>query len=252
MLAQSKGILVGRKFTPFTLDQTEIPQMLQDWLSRGFLVPKDAANMAEISSISRVLVPYFIYNCQIAVEWRGYGGDYVRETVAGAGGTAEVKKVVNWVEQSGLVQDQLQETRLASKDIDRHLRRFFLKYGWEGKPVGDWSEVAARELNATVIPADLDAQKIFTREFQGKLFRKIESEINRSVHGEEKRGITWRKFLEYRYLELYAPYYSVSYTYQGKEYQLTIDASETSRQTGKKPRRSIFSLFRKSKPESNE
>ncbi len=252
MLAQSKGISVGRKFTPFTVDQGEIQQLLQAWLSRGFLVPGDAATTAEIAGINRVLVPYFIYNCQIAVEWRGYGGDYTREVMSSAGGATEVKKVVDWVEQSGVVQDELQETRLGSKDIDRNLRRFFLKYSWEGKPVGDWSDAAGKQVNAIAIPFDLDAQKIFTREFQGKIFRKIESEIDSSVQGEEKRGINWRRFLEYRYLELYAPYYSVTYKYQGKEYTLTIDATEPSRLTGKKPRRSIFSIFRKSKSAPNE
>lgn len=256
MFERSKGHSIGQKYVPFSFDADVAKDELKKWLGKGFMLAKDAADNIAIDRVQKVYVPFYLFNCDYAVPWTADEGHHRHEDrYNSSSGKTESVKLTEWRQVQGTVRGDLRDMVLASKDINRALRGFFEKTQWDGLPMQDWAN-ADKSDGATILPFDQNPGDIFRKKFESKILRDIEHEIERSIYGDEKREIRWQKSLNFQWIDLYMPFYSIEYTYAGrKEFKASIDASTYGRIEGKKPRRDMFagvkSLFGRKKAEDN-
>lgn len=224
---------------PFKLEKHQATSSIQAWLSSRWFAPNALKNVARPEGIHGVYVPFWTYDAQAASDYRGQRGDYYYETqyvtVRNQRGESvqEARQIrhTRWTPVSGHVDNAFDDVLVpASRAIDEQRLRELAP--WDLGAVGTYEPAFLAGFKAQRYQVDLGegfetAKAIMTES--------IRHSVARDIGGDEQQiGGVQTEWSALTFKHLLLPVWIGAYRFQGKVFQVTINA-RTGEVQGERP-----------------
>lgn len=89
---------------PFNTKPEALQPVIRDWLSRGWMHPKELKEAAQIDKLSPIYLPYWTFSAYITADWNAEVGRYVTERYYDtASKSYQTRQVLRWKWEDGSV-----------------------------------------------------------------------------------------------------------------------------------------------------
>jgi ribosomal protein S27E len=241
IVAQPKSadpIVAPHALLPFRVSQQNATTQIQTWLASRWFAPNGLKQVSRPDGIQGVYLPSWTFDAEAHTDYSGERGDYyyVNETRTTYVNGRQVEQVVQvrhtrWSQHSGSVYDSFDDVLInATKSVDR----------------GRLDELAPWDLNQLTayepgFLAGFKAQryqldvKQAWNEAQQVMRDTIHSTVCNDIGGDEQRVYTMTPaFSNVTFKHLLLPVYIGAYRFQGKVYQVLVNA-RTGEVQGERP-----------------
>ncbi|MEM7369357.1 MAG: hypothetical protein AAF587_12210 [Bacteroidota bacterium] len=217
-----QDVLRPRFLVPIKIHPNQIKAKVQEWMGNNWLLPKDLHRLAHQTEFVPVYIPYWTFDAQAKARWKAEVGKRVN---VGKTTTTVWKWKSGWVEH--YFDDHLEN---GSRHLDPHLLAKIQQFNLEELVPYDPSFLAGVSAQAYEVQLD-DAWKLARQHMREEIKRRCRDQIHESKIRNFHMGLDFSEE-SWRYILL--PFLIGSYTYNGKSYQVLINA-QNRRLAGNRP-----------------
>lgn len=217
-----------RFVVPFKVPKEAAHKQVREWLGQGWMHPKGLANIASISQLPGIYLPFWTFDAVITSDWKAeVGYKKTRHTSKGT------RTTIKWKWESGRVRTDVDDLLLSgsshvSRVILERLHPFHLHELHEYTPdyLAGWQ---AHAYDVTLPDAWDEAKDMMRRQAKNDCYASIRQ---RSSHIRNFRMVADFADEVWRYILL--PVYVSAYVFQGTVYQVMVNG-QTGVVAGQKP-----------------
>jgi DNA-directed RNA polymerase subunit RPC12/RpoP len=220
---------------PFSLVKTKAIDIFKEWIGNGWFHPNNLKNLAQLSKIEGVYIPFWTYDAHTDSNWTADAGYYYYVTVSyidSKGNRQErQEKRIRWVPASGYYQHWFDDILvIASHGIQQN--RIQKIYPFELEKVVNYKPEYLLGWKAEVYTDDVKtgfatAEKIMDDYIYQECAKMIPGDTYRNL-----RVYTHKYNITFKHILL--PVWVAAYQYNGKSYQVVING-QTGKISGEKP-----------------
>jgi DNA-directed RNA polymerase subunit RPC12/RpoP len=231
-------LIAPNAILPFSIAKQQATGSVRQWLASLWFAPGGLKNVARPEGIQGIYVPFWTYDARTETTYRGARGDYYYETetvmVNQNGRTAPVRRQVRktrWQAAAGRVANAFDDILVpATRSIDR--KRLRDLDPWDLETVKPYEPAYLAGFQAQryqiALPEGLGEAK---QMMSGEILHTVRQDIG----GDEQRvDETHTSYHDITFKHVLLPVWIGAYRFQGKVYQVTINA-RTGEVQGERP-----------------
>lgn len=232
-LVAPEGIL------PFSLPQKEAVKSVREWLRTRWFAPNALKKQAQQDSIGGVYVPFWTYDAQTFSRYRGERGEHYYETehytdTDSNGKTVRKTRQVRrtrWYPASGTV-DRFFDDVLVTATYSIPRERLDALEPWGLENIRPYEPAYLSGFKAQRYQVPLDEGFTTAQEVMAGV---IDGDVRRDIGGDEQRvHHVDTRYSDVTFKHLLLPVYISAYRYEGKVYQVIVNA-RTGEVQGERP-----------------
>ncbi len=210
---------------PFAITEKQARASVKDWLGSRWFAPNALKKQAQQGGVSGVYVPFWTYDAQTYSRYRGERGEYYYETeyYTDSEGNRQSRQVrkTRWYSASGSVERFFDDVLIAAtRSIPTNKLDALEPWGLENIKAYEPAYLSGYKAQRyqVELAEGFDLAK-------GVMARVIDSDVRRDIGGDEQRVHsidTHYSAVTFKHILL--PIYISAYRYQGKVYQVIVNA----------------------------
>lgn len=220
---------------PFSLDEKKAKETFQEWLGKGWFHPSKLSDVAKLSKLAGMYVPFWTYDAHTDSHWNADAGYYyyVTEYYTDANGERQSRQVrkVRWVPANGFYQHWFDDVLvIGSKGVSQS--RIQNIYPFPLENVVNYDSRYILGWKAEVYGVDLEqgyqtADDIMDQHIRSACARMVPGDTYRNLRvNTHKYDITFKHIL--------LPVWIAAYIYNDKSFQVVVNGV-TGKISGEKP-----------------
>ncbi len=215
---------------PFLVDRQRAGVQLGQWLESRWFAPGDFRHGAQQGHFNGVYLSYFTFDSLTFTIWSGHRGDHYYVTV-GSGNNQRRQRRTSWRAVSGQFQRFFDDVLILA---NRGLQRSYLEAlePWPLAQVVPFNQQLLAGLLSRTYDIELD--ECFA-EARAKIDAALQADVRARIGGDEQRIAGLKsQYDAITYKHLLLPVWLMAYRYNGKSYQVFINAC-TGQVSGERP-----------------
>lgn len=224
----AEPLIAPQGVLPFAVPKSQATGSVKQWLGSRWFAPGDLQRMARTEAIEGVYLPVWTFDARAASDYIGQRGEYYYVTesyqTTENGRTVERTRQVRhtrWYPASGHVENRFDDILVpASRAVDQS--RFLELDPWKLEDVKPYEPSFLAGFKAQRYQVELPEAFATAREMSAGA---IQASICADIGGDEQRIVQMStKYSEVTFKHLMLPTWIGAYRYQGKPYQVLVNA----------------------------
>lgn len=232
---ESDPLLAPEGVLPFSITHKDAAASIRQWISTRWFAPNALKRQAEQNKSQGVYLPFWTYDANTWSQYRGERGEhyYVTESYTDSNGNRQTRQVqkTRWYPASGSVTHFFDDVLIAaSTSIPRERMDALEPWGLEN--MQPYEPAYLSGFQAQRYQTDLATG---FEQAKGVMANMIQSLVRQDIGGDEQRihSIDTR-YADLTFKHILLPVYISAYRYQGKVYQVIVNA-RTGEVQGERP-----------------
>ena len=221
MSEKAVSVLEPDGMRPFLVDKKEIGNLFSNWVKKRWFAPNALKNLYQSGKVTGMYLPYWSFDNNAESSYTAEGGIDRTETYEEDGKT-KTETVTDWYYVNGQVKNKFINIIMrASKTLDDELIKNLGGFNVENTISFNSGYLSGYNSEIFKVPMR-EGYEEAKKKMENKIYETIELEVLRNY--DRVRNIEYSVFWSDEYYRLLMlPIYSMSYSFNGKSYQIIIN-----------------------------
>ncbi len=234
MSDKAVSVLEPDGMRPFSIDRKEVENIFSNWVKKRWFAPNALKNLYQSGKVMGIYLPYWSFDNHADCDYTAEGGKERTETYEDDEGKTQTRTVTDWYTVRGSISNDFKNVIMrASKSLKDSLLKSLEGFNLERTISFNSGYLSGYNSEIFKVPM-WDGYAEVKPIMKDKLVEMIKADVLKSYDkvGEIEYDVYWSNEF-YRLLML--PVYSMSYSFNGKAYQVVING-ENGKTVGEYPK----------------